>query len=356
MTKKIKKLMTIAILLLVNQFSFAGATEDLWIAIKTANYPNALTAIAAGADMKNMDPSFGTPLNLASCWADAEVVKALIDAGSDINFVMPSNKFTPLMNAAYWGNTEAVKLLLAAGSNIKVVNIIGQTLLATAVYGGKVEIVKLITDAGADPNEKYKVGATDQNLLLSLNGTPSPSEKITYLQTVAKPFAALGVSFPDRMKNAKESDYTPTGDIAKYLIEKGADPSQKVAGTWGTMLFQATEFNKTGVVIALINAKANLEGTGKIKGTGSLYAITPLMMAALKGNNELVEAFCKAGANVNFIATATDYGAEKKVGYSVQWKTTKKNTAVSLANDNGHPDTVELLRKYGGLGPKEIKK
>ena len=228
--------------------------------------------------------------------------------------------------------------------------------MACAVYGAKLDIVKLITDAGADPNEKYKVGATELNLLLSLNGTHSPQEKITYIQTVAKSLASMGVTFPDRLKNAKESDYSPLGDLAKFLLDKGADPSQKVGGTWGTFLFQATEFNKTGVVTALINAKANLEGTGKVKGTGSLYAITPLMMAALNGNNELVEAFCKAGANVNFVGTATDYSITESANTRTTWKTTKKNTAVSLANDNGHPETVELLRKYGGLGPKEIKK
>src|SRR6185503_18588562 len=111
MTRQIKILVTAAIMLFVNQFSFAGATEDLWTALKTANYPNALTAIRAGADLKSLDPAFGTPLNFASCWADAEVVKALIDAKSEVNFIAPSNGQSPLMNAASWGNIEAVKLL-----------------------------------------------------------------------------------------------------------------------------------------------------------------------------------------------------------------------------------------------------
>src|SRR6266446_3410691 len=99
MKRQIKTVLTIAAMLFVNQFSFAGATEDLWTALKGANYPNALTAIAAGADVKSLDPAFGTPLNFASCWADANVVKALIDAKSEINFVAPANGNTPLTNA-----------------------------------------------------------------------------------------------------------------------------------------------------------------------------------------------------------------------------------------------------------------
>ena len=102
-----------------------------------------------------------------------------------------------------------------------------------------------------------------------------------------------------------------------------------------------------------------MEVTGLIKGEQYLNKITPLMMASLKGNNELVEAFCKAGANVNYVSkeenSGTTYSGSGN-GDHTFWKTTKSNTAVSLADANGQPATVALLRKYGGLGPKEIKK
>lgn len=361
MKRQIKTLLTLAAMLFVNQFSFAGATEDLWAALKGANYPNALTAIAAGADVNNLDKTFGTPLNFASCWADASVVKTLIDAKSDVNFIAPANKFTPIMNAAQWGNTEAVKLLLAAGSDLKVKNIIGQTVLATAVIGAKLEIVKMITDAGADPNEKFKVGATELNLLVSMNQVKSPEEEIVYIQTVSKSLASLGVTFPNRLKNAKANDYSTLEDLTKYLLDKGLSPNQTIGGTWGSLIFQSTELGKTGVALALINAKADMEVTGMIKGEHDvLYNVTPIMMASLKGNNELVEALCKAGANVNFVSTQMESGSKVNVGGNlgsmIYWKTTTKNTALSLATANGHPDTAALLQKYGGLGPKDVKK
>lgn len=360
MTNKIKTLLTITGLLFVTQFSFADATEDLWKALKEANYPNALTAIAAGADVNSLDPAFGTPLNFASCWADIEVIKALLEAKSDVHFVAPVNGNTPMMNAAVWGNTEAVKLLLAAGSDVKVKTKIGQSFLAAALFGNvTLEIMKLIVDAGADPNEKYDIMAVkDLTLMNALIGAKDPKQKVVFIQTFSTTMSKMGVTIPDKLKNAKESDFTPLEDIAKYLLDKGADPNQKVGGSAGSILFQATEFGKTGIVLALINAKANLEVRGLIKAKDDrLFQVTSVMLASLKGNNEMVEAFCKAGANLNFVAVQMDSGTSYNGGDGslIYWKTTKRNTAASLADDNGHHDTSVLLQKYGGLGPKEIK-
>ena len=361
---KNKIILSLVMLLSIAQLSFAGATEDLWTALKGANYPNALTAITAGADVKSLDPAFGTPLNLASCWADANVVKALIDAKSEINFVA-TNGNTPLMNAAAWGNTEAVKLLLAAGADVKMKNKIGSTMLSMAIPSVKLEIIKLLVAAGADPLEKFDVmsvkGITLMNtLIVAYEG----KEKIEHLKATGTTLAKLNVTYPPSIANAKETDFTPLYDLAKYLIEKGVQVNQKVAGTWGSTIYQATEFGKTGVVLAMIEAKADMEVIGQIhggvKGRENLYDATPLLIAALKGNNELVEAFCKAGANVNYLAvqskgTVTTEATTTGTTYT-RINTTEYNTALSLASDNGHPETAEIIKKYGGLAPKEAKK
>jgi ankyrin repeat protein len=191
MKRSLTLLLTIASILFGVRRASAGATEDLWKALKGAEYPAALAAISAGADVNNLDPAFGTPLNFAACWADSAVVRALLDAKADVLVSAKANKYTPLMNAAAWGNTAAVKMLLAAGSDLKAVNIVGQTVLATAVYGAKLEIVKLIVGAGADPKEAYKVATLDMNLLKSLVGVHSPKEKLAYIKTVSGSLAVL---------------------------------------------------------------------------------------------------------------------------------------------------------------------
>ena|ERR1035437_5483051 len=358
MKQTIKTLMISAILLLVTQFSFAGTTEDLWKALKEANYPNALTAIAAGADVKSVDPSFGTPLYFASGWADANVVKALIDAKSDVNYIVSSNGFTPLANATAWGNVENTKLLLAAGADIKIKSKLGQPMLATAIASANLEVVKLLVNAGADPNEKYTIYASkDLTLMNALIGTYDGKGKLTYIQGVATALAKLNVTFPDRIKNAKESDFSPLEDMAKYLLEKGADPNQKVPGTWGTIIFQATEFGKTGIVKALLDAKVDIETKGNYVVQLGMYPVTLLQIAAIKGDNEMVEMLCKAGAKVNYVTVMVKKEVKSDMNYSsYTLTTTEKQTALSFAGEAKHPDTITLLKKYGGLGPKEIKK
>lgn len=260
MFQRLKIQMTIATLVLVNPFSFAGATEDLWTALKGANYPNALAAIAAGADVKSMDPAFGTPLNLAACWADAAVVKALIDGKSELNFVHPANGFTPLINAAYWGNEDAVKLLLAAGADVKIKTKIGQTLLSQAITGCDLEIIKMLVDAGADPLEKYSIGPlADQTAMNALISAKEGEERVAYLAGLVEPMSKMGVTLPSRMTNAQASELSTLEQIAVYLLDKGADPNQAVAGTWGNILMQSLDFGKTGVARALIEHGANAD-------------------------------------------------------------------------------------------------
>ncbi len=388
--KQIKNLLTIAAMLFVSHLSFAGATEDLWKALKEANYPNALTAIAMGADVKNLDPAFGTPLNLASCWADANVVKALIDAKSEIDFVAAANGFTPLMNASLWGNTEAVKLLLAAGADIKKKDKLGQPVLANAMTSAKLEIIKLLVDAGADANESYQVNKIDLKPLNTLLGTKTPQEKLVYLKTVATGLSKLGVTFPPRLADAKENDYSTLEDLTKFILEHGADPNLAVKGTWGCILNQACEFGKTGVVKALIEGKANVNMTAEYFKRTPLYMacskghadivqllvdakanmnalteihidkiwikITPVMMASMFGYNDCVEILCKAGADINYVSVKVEHTSEME-GETKYWvKTTYKETALSLADANKHPDTVTLLKKYGGQFAKDVKK
>jgi len=262
MLLRIKPLLTLASLLLVNPFSFAGATEDLWAALKGGNYPNALTAIAAGADVNFADAAFGSPLNLAACWANADVVKALIDAKAEVNYVHPANGNTPLINAAYWGNAEAVKLLLAAGADIKIKTKLGQTLLSQAVTSCDLGIIKTLVDAGADPKENYAIGPlANQTVMNALVTAKEGEERVAYLTGLSTPMSKMGVILPARISGAKASDFSTLEEIAVYLLGKGADPNQTVAGTWGNILMQSLDFGKTGVARALIEngAKADFD-------------------------------------------------------------------------------------------------
>lgn len=355
MTRKISTTMFVAIMLLLNQFSFAGATEDLWKALKAANDKDALAAIAAGADVNNVDASASTPLCLAACFSGGEVVKALIDGKAEVNYVQPSNGFTPLHNAANWGNTDAVKILLAAGADVKIKDKFGRPILTVALACVKLDLIKLLVEAGADPNEKFKFVGQDQCVLMFLIASYTPADKVKNLEATKPNIEKLGLTFPERIINAKESDFTPLGEIAAYLISKGADPNFKNGG-WGCILNQAISFKKPDIAIALVNAKADLTITMRVKGKVSGFDGTPLMLASILGYTELVDLICKSGADINVASKEQSSSTTVSAGVgTTTYSTTttrKYNNALSLAIDNKQTEVVAILKKYKAKEPK----
>lgn len=370
--KTLTKILFAISFLLTTKFSFADATSDLWTALKTANYTNALTAIAAGADVKNLDASFGTPLNLASCWASADLIKALIDAKSEINFVSPVNGNTPLINAATWGNVEAVKLLLAAGGDIHIKTKLGQTILSLAVVSDKLEIVKLLVDAGSDPLEKYAIGTLTGNTLMNaLIGGKEPEERIVYFQGLVTPLGNLGVTIPSEIINAKPEDFSSLEEIAVYLLGKGCDPNQPAPG-WGTILMQSLDFGKTGIAKALIEhgAKADFDEKkgfsvkDKAGDAGKLpnftYKNGDFVLAAVLCNNfdfvklmvekypQYVKKIYEGGGTMHCTGAATNYNA---TGVNLLMVAAEKgNTEIVkylISKGAGRGDAVEIKQFKG---------
>ncbi|MEO8167571.1 MAG: ankyrin repeat domain-containing protein [bacterium] len=353
MTKTIKTILTVGTMLMVNQFSFAGATEDLWIALKAANDVDALKAIAAGADLSNIDATQSQPLSLAACFSGAEVITALINAKANINYVQPTNGNSPLMNAATWGNTDAVKLLLAAGANTKFKSKIGQTLLSLGVGSVKLEIVKMLVESGCDPKETFNIPPSEESwtVMISLIASYPPKDKAENIKKIGENIDKAGLTYPSRLINVKESDFTPLGDIAKYLLEQGADPNVK-SGGWGCILNQAIAFNHPDIALVLVNAKANLTEKTSVQGEVSGFSAPSLMLASIKGMNAVVEAMCKAGADINYTAEEQKSEGSNNGSYVTITTTRKYNTALSLAVDEGHNDTAEILKKYGATMPE----
>jgi cytohesin len=88
-----------------------------------------------------------------------EIVRALIDAGADVNKVR-DNGMTPLFAAAYKGHGDIVRALIDAGADVNKARDDGATPLFAAAQQGHVEIVRALIDAGADVNKARDVGET----------------------------------------------------------------------------------------------------------------------------------------------------------------------------------------------------
>jgi ankyrin repeat protein len=104
-------------------------------------------------------PNLITPLMWASWAGDIDLVKLLIEKGSDVNY-KNINGLTPLMEAAKMGQKEVVEYLINKGARVNEVSKKGWSALMWAVDRNKPEVVKLLIEKGADVNIKDIDGNT----------------------------------------------------------------------------------------------------------------------------------------------------------------------------------------------------
>jgi ankyrin repeat protein len=139
----------------VNAPEADGTSALLWAAHQSS--PELVSVLLeAGAD-PNAANKFGvTPLLEASRYGDAATIEALLDGGADVQAAAREGE-TPLMAAARAGSAAAVKLLLERGADVNAVESLHeQTALMWAAAEGHVEVVGLLLDNGADPNRKAR--------------------------------------------------------------------------------------------------------------------------------------------------------------------------------------------------------
>src|SRR5262245_51411784 len=123
----------------------------LFAAIRAGDRKTATVLLDDKSLVSNTDKHGSSPLMHSVRYADADLVRLLIERGADVN---AANKegVTPLMWAA--SDVDKVQLLLAKGAKINVSTGLGRTpLLMAATYAGNVEVVTLLLTNGARPND-----------------------------------------------------------------------------------------------------------------------------------------------------------------------------------------------------------
>ena len=112
--------------------------------------------IGEGRGAEVADEEVGTALGGAARYGHTKIVKALIEAGADVNAVNGCGE-TALHWAAYGGHTEVARVLIEGGADVNVNGWRGVTALMWAARYGHAEIVKMLVEAGA----KFKKGPSD---------------------------------------------------------------------------------------------------------------------------------------------------------------------------------------------------
>jgi ankyrin repeat protein len=242
----------------VNAPEADGTSALLWAAHQGS--PELVSMLLDAGANPNAANNFGvTPLLEASRYGDAGSIKALLEGGADVAAAAREGE-TPLMAAARTGNVEAVKLLIEGGADVNAVESLQeQTALMWAAAEGHVDVVGLLLDTAlhwAVRNGDEAVvrrlveGGADLNLTNADGATPMMLAIVNDRFDLAAKLVELGADANDgslyhaiEMRDATTDWRARDGsrlrvdhpnqlsalDLAKVLLEAGADPDKPVA-------------------------------------------------------------------------------------------------------------------------------
>ncbi len=213
---------------------------------------------------------------------DLSAIRALIEAGADVNAVMEGYGVTPLHQAVYQDAGEIVSLLAEAGANIDELGREDRSLLWLAVYNGYGAAARALVRAGAD------LDRADDDL-----ETPVA---VAYRRGEADLFQLL-VGEGARLDLPLGSDgsllhrVVGAGDVeaARLLLEHGA-PTDPGDALGSTPLHIAAGKGNVELTSLLLSFGADPEAT-------NAFGMTPRQMAETSGHSGVVQALEQAGAS-----------------------------------------------------------
>ncbi len=342
---------------------------------RTGSVPAAKVLLAHGAKVDARETWHGeTALMWAAAQQHPEMVKALIDAGADVNAMstvvkwerqvtaeprdkwLPPGGFAPLMFAAREGCVECAKVLIDAKANVNQPDPDGITPMVNSIFNGHYDVAMLLLERGADPNLFDKTGraalyaAVDAHTMPASN-RPSPDEShndATSLDLI-KSLLAHGASVNMQLK---------TQQPYRTKVDRGND-TMLTTGT--TAMVRAAKAGDAEVMALLIAKGADAK-------LATRSGINPLMAAAGLGTKEedavgrkktekeaidAIEICLKAGVDVNAADTAGDtalHGAAQKGWDEVVQYLADHGAKLDAKDQKGLTPLDAAMGQLGGLG------
>ena len=277
------------------------------------------------ADIINItDPYGNTPLHMESRYGHLESIRALLEAGANINLVNNSDEWgvtwhggenTALHVAAIHGQTNAIKMLLEAGADINEKNEYCYSPLDIAIKYGNLEAVKFLISKGAkinkddyDPshisNEK-NYGETTLHLALYHN-------HIEIFKTLLEAGAEINKSEKHGNSVLHYAVYNGDLEAIRTLVERGADINKVNISEdnfysipIGTPLDLAIYFNKTEVINYLKSVGAQTNELNSQEGPIN-QAEQDLNEVVMKVKSEIVDEICRQDSDQLAIAKSSE--------------------------------------------------
>ena len=220
----------------------------LSLACKNGNAAIIERLLKAGVDPNSTSEEGQTALMTAALNGKVDAIKMLLAHGAKVNATEPYKGQTALMWAAGEGNSDAAALLIEFGGDVKAKSKAGFTPLLFAVMNNQIPATKVLLEHGANVDDRSVDGSTTLNMAIinayydmasvlldyganpnvqDLNGTPLHS--LVWMRKPGTSWEAAGTA-SDPITVPRPSGQRMTDlQLAKKLLEKGADPNAKIA-------------------------------------------------------------------------------------------------------------------------------
>ncbi|MXZ69920.1 MAG: hypothetical protein F4Z04_00215 [Acidobacteria bacterium] len=308
--------------------------------------------IDAGADVNARQGDGAGALHWATHRDNLAIARLLIDAGADPNAANDLDA-TPLWLAAENGSAPITELLLDAGANPDLTLAMGETPLMIAARSGAAETVALLLDAGASPNAAEREreqtalmwaaaqGHADVAQLLLDAGADLTARSRVWDQ-LENTAGNTNTSGNFRMSHGGSTPLlfaARGGDVetARVLIEAGADPNETAAaGTSALVIAAHSGHGPLGIFLLEQGADPNAAAAG----------YTALHAAVLRSQAALAEALLDHGAEVDALVEHGTPGRRFSADFSIRHQWIGAN-AFWLAARYGEPEILHILAEHG---------
>jgi ankyrin repeat protein len=195
--------------------------SPLAIACNDAGAPVVERLLKAGADPNSASPEGETALMTAAHAGKVDVIKALYAAGADVNAKESWHGQTAIMWAAAENYSPAVEMLKELGAGVNARSDGGFTALLFAVRDGRMEAVRTLVKLGANVNDTIQPAKAAM-------ARPARAIKGRIINAVSGlPMRSAGPEGTSALVIAITNAHF---ELAKYLLDQGADPNAAAQG------------------------------------------------------------------------------------------------------------------------------
>lgn len=212
----------------------------------------------------------------AAAYGTTEEVRAMLDAGIDVNVRNEGSRETALMTAAGGGNVETVKLLIDRGADINAKSFEGGTALLVAIDRKQDNVVECLLLHGANPNDKLAINPGLTALCMA-----AQRGYLRILKALLRAGADPDKRAGDGSTALVNAAFKGHDDVARELIESGADKRAKTAGMTAEEFAERFGYSSTATVMRETPQGCNKQNVGSPTSTGCLIPLLIGMSAIM---------------------------------------------------------------------------